>query len=91
VSWTAATSAIQDSYNVSGVSRSAAGTYAVTFSTAFANALYVCNVTTEATSTLGVIGNTTARSTTGVAVQVLNSSFVGADPQSVMLACYGRQ
>ncbi|MEH2551020.1 hypothetical protein V1283_007665 [Bradyrhizobium sp. AZCC 2262] len=26
-----------------------------------------------------------------IAVQVLNSTFIGADPQSVMVVCFGRQ
>jgi hypothetical protein len=55
----------QDSYNVSGVSRSSAGQYTVTFSTAFANAFYACEITPEATSTLGIWHHDIARHNRG--------------------------
>jgi hypothetical protein len=84
---------IAASYNVTSVSRSAAGTYNVVFTTAFATTNYQCNVTAEGNSTAGVIGHIPVggRSTGNINVEVYNTTPVGADATIVHVACHGAQ
>jgi hypothetical protein len=92
VSFVGSTGAIVGtSYNIASVSRSAAGTYTVNFTTAFASANYVAQVTTSGTSggIIGVIGSKVAGS---IGIDALNLSGVGADPAATVdVVCYGRQ
>lgn len=91
VTWTGSTGAIKASYNVSSVSRSAAGTYTVNFTTAFASANYMCVPSVSASGQLF----TTVESGTQAAGSVTVFTAIGGtgtDPSGYgAIACYGRQ
>lgn len=94
VSFTGSTGAIQSSYNVSSVSRTSAGIYVVTFSTAFANALYAVNISAEtnggAAGFFGFVPNG-GRSAGSCNVSYDAASFTPADPTTVFIQFHGRQ
>lgn len=83
---------ISASYNISGVVRNSAGQYTVSFTTAFASANYVCNVTSDqpsgAAGALSFINTKSAGSFTMFAVN--NAGSLG-DPVNVNVVCFGRQ
>ena len=82
---------INASYNVSGVSRSAAGTYTVTFTTAFSSANYAAVVTGFLSGT--VITDqvfSQAAGSTGVFFGV-SSTGAGVDPTGGILVVFGDQ
>jgi hypothetical protein len=93
VRFTGATGAITGTaYNVSSVSRSAAGTYVVNFTTAFADTNYVGIGSIEDIASNGIIKTSAATKTTS-ALPVLAVDFSQAtyDPAVVEVVCYGRQ
>jgi hypothetical protein len=89
----------QKGYNVASITRSGAGQYSITFTTAFADAFYNCEFGIEATSSLTTSGitpmlNSGGRLTTGFSMTVTQDFITSpnaADPTSVYFACYGRQ
>lgn len=91
VSFTGSTAAILASYNISGVVRNSAGSYTISFSTAFASTAYVCHITVTGTSG-GLIGTIASKSVGSITINALNLTPVGADPAgSVDVVCFGRQ
>lgn len=92
VSFVGASGAINASYNVTSVTRSSAGTYAVNFTTAFATANYACVLTTlAAAGPVGIVATASTQSTS--AFNFLTVSLAGAlgDPTTAYAACFGRQ
>jgi hypothetical protein len=95
----ASTPVVQQSYNVSNVVKNSTGNYTITFSTAFASAVYGCNITLELTTTFSTSAieayvTNGSRSTTNVTIQTINyvsGTPTVADPQSVFISCFGRQ
>jgi hypothetical protein len=82
---------VNASYNVSGVSRTATGTYTVTFSTAFSSANYVCIGSSNAATTDGFVEMLTQTAST---MQLVFMSKAGStfDPvNGAYLICMGRQ
>ncbi len=93
VRFTGSTGAITGTaFNVSSVSRSAAGTYTINFSTAFANTNYGCTVTPEDAGQ-SVIGRTnpTGKTTSAQPMFVINLTPATVDPTAVTVVCFGRQ
>lgn len=90
-SWTGASGAIQDSFNVSSISRTSAGLYVVNFTKPFASGLYVCSV--NYLDTVAFFGFTTSgtRNLGSVGISFLSQTFAAADPNTCMLAMFGRQ
>jgi hypothetical protein len=89
VSFIGSTAAVQ--YNLTSVTRSSAGTYVITFATAFATANYVCQITPTGT-TGGVIGTASTKTTNSININTLTTAGGGADPTGVVdVVCYGRQ
>lgn len=92
VNFAGASGAINASYNVTSVSRSGAGIYAVNFTTAFANTNYVCVGTAEDTSTNEFIKTgTSGKTTSSLPVLALNSFAGTADPAAINIVCFGTQ
>lgn len=80
---------INASYNVSGVSRTALGTYVVTFTTAFSSANYAAVVTGFLSGTVITDqGFSQAAGSTGVFFGI-SSTGVGVDPTSGFLVAFG--
>jgi hypothetical protein len=93
VRFTGSTGAITGTaYNVSSVSRSAAGTYVINFTTAFANTNYIGIGSIEDVGSNGIIKTSAATKTTS-ALPVLAVDFTQTtyDPAVVVVVCYGRQ
>jgi hypothetical protein len=91
VSWTGSTGALQASYNVSSVTRTAAGNYTVNFTTAFATTNYSCIAGAGGT---GQVFTTVETGTQNVGSIVVFTAIggTGTDPAtSVNVHCFGRQ
>ena len=78
------------SYNVSGVTRTSAGLYTVSFSTAFASANYACNTTANGAATNIATTNTQLAGSI-VVNNVISTTGVANDPNAVFVVCFGRQ
>jgi len=80
-------------YGVSAVSRTADGTYLITFSTAFANALYITSITTENFSAVrsGQVDPTFTRTTTQVRIITISTAQTVNDSSFVNCIFYGTQ
>lgn len=94
VNFIGATGVINSSYNVTSVIRTSSGNYNVTFTTAFANAFYNCQVTPETSASLafGLSSDAaTLKTTTQIRVFVANTSNVTIDTTNVNVECHGRQ
>jgi len=88
------TGTVQTSYGVTGVSRSGAGQYVLTFSTAFASAVnYICIGSTEhnAANTFVKFGAGAGKTTTTITIYVLNTAGTLTDPDYVNVTFFGRQ
>ena len=86
VNFTGSTAAINSSFNIASVSRTSAGLYVVTFTTAFSSANYVALVITKGTN---LVANVTTQTASAVTVQAFNLSGTATDPTSVMVLCFG--
>lgn len=78
-------------YNISGVSRSGAGNYVITFSpSSFASAAYICVGSIEDGATNGIVKTTAAGKATN-AVQLFVVNFAGTtyDADNVDVVCFG--
>lgn len=94
VTFAGSTGTVQASHGVTRVSRSGAGQYVVTFSTAFASATgYACIGSTEhnAANTVVKFGSGAGKTTTTMSVYVVNLSGTLTDPDYVNVAAYGAQ
>lgn len=96
VSFTGSTGATLASYNISSINRTAAGIYTISFSTAFASANYVCQVSTEIAGNTSEgafpIIETATRATGSVQIRFLNQAMTAAvDPATAHFVVYGRQ
>jgi hypothetical protein len=90
VNITGSTGAILSSYNVAGVSRVAAGSYVLTFSTAFASSTsFGCNMNGYGGTNISY--SNAPPTTTTFTAQFVNLSGAGTDPTVAMIACQGRQ
>jgi hypothetical protein len=91
--WTGSTGALKASYNVSSVTRSsAAGTYTVNFTTAFANTNYSCIAGVSASGQIFTTVETGVQTTGGVAVFTSLSGGAGNDPSGYgTVHCFGGQ
>lgn len=89
VTFVGTTGAILDSFNVSGVTRSSAGTYVVTFTVPFSTANYASFIVPAGTAAIIGHSGTTTASTAGVTT--LSSTFTAVDPTSVSFVAYGTQ
>lgn len=88
------TGTVQTSYGVTSVSRSGAGQYVLTFSTAFASAVnYICIGSTEhnAANTFVKFGAGAGKTTTTITIYVLNTAGTLTDPDYVNVTFFGRQ
>ena len=96
--WSGSAIVIDASYNISSITRTAAGIYTVNFTTAFATANYCCQVNTE------IAGNTAdgvfpivpfsagLRAAGSCQVRFLNQAMSAAvDPGAAHAVFYGRQ
>jgi hypothetical protein len=95
INFVGSTAAVNESYGAT-VSRISAGTYTITFSTAFASATaYGCRGSTEhnAGNTFVKFGSGANKTTTTMAVFVLSVGSAPAltDPDAVSVECTGRQ
>jgi hypothetical protein len=81
---------INDSFNVSGVSRTSTGLYVVTFTTPFTTANYVPGVFPIG-ATGGQIGRTTSTTASAATITTENSAFAVVDPTSVAFVAFGTQ
>jgi hypothetical protein len=90
VTFTSTTGAILASSNVASVSRTSAGLYVVTFTTAFASANYACNVTNSSNSVF-LLAQVNSKITTSATVQTGTPAGVGTDGVDVNVVCFGRQ
>lgn len=81
---------VNASFNVSGVTRSAAGVYTVTFTSPFASADYACNVTqiAGASPAWGQVQNG-GMAAGSVQVGFVTAPLAGSDPGSGMVVCFG--
>jgi hypothetical protein len=85
---------VNSSYNVSGVSRTAAGVFVVSFTTSFASANYACMVVATGTglsNMWGEVQTVGGRSAGSVTISFLTTSTSLADPAEGNIVCYGRQ
>lgn len=81
-------------YNVTSVTKNATGDFTVNFTTAFASANYVCNVTSETGggAPLAFVYTSTAKTTTAMRVAFENASGAAlTDPTNGHVVCFGRQ
>lgn len=81
---------ITASYNVSGVSRTATGSYTITFATAFSSANYACFVTQVVGATNGW-GQVQSEAAGSVSVAFITLGPAAFDPGSGMVTCSGDQ
>jgi hypothetical protein len=93
VNFVGSSGVINASYNVSSVTRSAAGTYVVNFTTPFASAFFTCTANGMAGGGQGIIALYVPASTTAstLGVDFFSQSFALADPIQVNVVCFGRQ
>lgn len=82
---------VNASYNVSGVSRTSTGVYAISFTTSFASSAYACSVTINSNSTANLWGEITSLAAGNATVAFLSNSTTTGDPSSGMIICFGRQ
>lgn len=85
---------VQASFGVTSVSRSGAGQYVITFSTAFASAVNYAGVGTvehNAANTVVKFGSGANKTTTTITVFVTNYSGTLTDPDYVSCTFFGRQ
>jgi hypothetical protein len=77
-------------YNTT-ISRTGSGTYEATFSTAFDSNTYACNILVNKTASI-MFPAVTSQSTTVLGFTVyIAPGFTASDPDSIMVACFGRQ
>ena len=86
---TAGTNACTASYNVTNVTRVAAGRYTINFTTAFSSASYVCVAMSGQGSTLIDVAGT--QSTTSFPVRTQNLSGTATDDTLDYVVCFGDQ
>lgn len=93
VNFLSSTGSISAAYNVSGVTRSAPGTYVVTFTVPFATASYVCNANSinSANNTFVEVNATVVNSSSCGLFVINQSGGATVDPVAVMATFYGRQ
>jgi hypothetical protein len=94
VSGTNVTIPANSSYNVSGISRTSAGIFTVSFTTPFGSANYPC--TADATGGIGTVfaANTGTRSRAAGSISLDTfqaTSFANTDPVNMSIKCAGRQ
>lgn len=86
---------VSASYNISSVTRTAAGKYTVNFITPFSSANYIPTgmVGNAAGGVVGIVSadTTIPRTTSAAKFVTLNSSFVATDADNISLAFYGDQ
>lgn len=75
-------------FNVTSVSRTSAGNYTITFTTAFANTAYVCHAAGAGTQGWAYV---TAQGTTTMSYQFVNAGGTATDPTSGEVVCFGKQ
>jgi hypothetical protein len=77
-------------YNTT-IARTGSGTYTATFSTAFDSNTYACNILANKTGSI-MFPAVTSQSTTVLGFTVyIAPGFTASDPDSMMIACFGRQ
>jgi len=92
VNWNGSTAVIRASYNVSSITRSSAGVYAVNFSTATTDANYaVCGSAGNANATtyLFVASQQSAPTTSSFSIVTTNSVYAGTDVAYISVAVFG--
>lgn len=82
---------ITASYNVSGVSRTAVGTFTVTFATAFSSANYAASVTNVANGVNNLWGQVNTVLAGSCVIAFLSSAAAAGDPPFGMAIFYGDQ
>lgn len=71
------------------ISRSSTGIYNITFTNAYSSANYVCIANAQQTSSGQLTVNCTAKSTTGITIQITNDAGSNRDPSTwVDIVCY---
>lgn len=89
VNFTAA-GAITESFNVSGVSRTSAGVYVVTFASAFATAHYVAVALPISGGAGGILARILSQATGSISIDTVNTAFAATDPTiGVSLVVFG--
>jgi hypothetical protein len=94
VTFTGSTGAILSSYNVGSMSRTGLGEFTINFTTAFASANYVCQITSETggTAPLSFVYTGVAKTASLVHIAFENGTGAAfADPTIGHVVCYGRQ
>lgn len=84
-------STVDSSYNVSGVARTAAGTYEVSFTNAMSSGAYTCTATSQNTGPTNLLETISALATTKVTVVQISASTAAASDLGVAvhIMCMG--
>jgi hypothetical protein len=85
VNFTGSTAVIRASGNVSSVTRTSAGVYTVTFTTAMPNTSYTVNITSQ---TWTFVANDSSLATGSCVVRVANASQVGFDGDPICVLIF---
>jgi hypothetical protein len=88
ISFVGSTAAVRGSYNAT-VSRTSAGLYTVSFTTAFASANYACHASSETVPI--AFFNAAGRAAGSIVLNTITTGGTNSDASIVDVACYGRQ